>query len=181
MLLTPVFQYCKCFWSFYFVMSFKIVSVSQNTPFEPVNPLLKAFFIIFNGVTHQTLINRWSQGISRIVSLSRQMVFEFRKEKIVTRSQVWRIRWVWKDGDLLWLQNVGHNACLVSGCIIMQKTDVLKSCLSVSDGYSHWRVWKMLSKVEWPAQKVCFGGRRLFWRTSQNKMIKNTCSIGIQV
>ena len=55
------------------------------------------------------------------------MIFKFWKEKIVAGGQVWRIRRVWKDGNPLCLQKASHNTCLVSGCIIMQKSDILKS------------------------------------------------------
>ena len=56
------------------------------------------------------------------------MLFKFWKDKIVVGGQVWRIRRVRKDGNLLCLQKVSHNTCLVSGCIIMQKSNILKSC-----------------------------------------------------
>ena len=47
----------------------------------------------------------------------------------------------------------------------------------MSDGCPHWRVWKMLSKMDRPAKKVCSGWRRVFWRAGQIKMNKNTSAI----
>ena len=44
-------------------------------------------------------------------------------------GQVWRI---WKEGNLLCLQNVSHNTCFVSGYNIMQKSYILKSCFRVA-------------------------------------------------
>ena len=43
--------------------------------------------------------------------------------------------------------------------------------LSVSDGCPHWRVAKLLPKVDWPAKKVYSGRWRVFWRAEQVKMI----------
>ena len=60
------------------------------------------------------------------------MIFKFWKEEIVAVAQVWRIRRVRKDGNLLWLQKGSHNTCLVSGCIITQKSDILKSCFGTA-------------------------------------------------
>ena len=60
------------------------------------------------------------------------MIFKFWKEKIVQGGQVWQIRRLRKDGNLLRLQKVSHNMCLVSGCIIMQKSDIRKSCFGAA-------------------------------------------------
>ena len=64
-------------------------SVSLNTRFEPVNPLLE---VIVHSLLLEHLsdtdINSRSKGISRFVSLSRQMVVKFRKREIVAGGQV---------------------------------------------------------------------------------------------
>ena len=102
------------------------------------------------------------------------MMFKFWKDKIVAGGQVWRLRRVRKDGNLLCIQKVSHNTCLVSGCIIMQKSDILKSCF----GAATFAVVLQFSQnnvfIELACDHSAFGHRNLnSWTLISEKYIQN--------
>ena len=60
------------------------------------------------------------------------MIFKFRKQTMVAGGQFRSKRRSLKDEHVPWLQKLGHNVCLMSGCIIMQKTDALAFCFGAA-------------------------------------------------
>ena len=101
---------------------FKIFPLILNTEFQPLQPLMKSFFVVFFGVGFEILENGTSKLVVGLKISTRQMQFKVVKQPEVTWREIWAVRWMLKLHYTQGLQCILHKLSFIGPSIIVNNS-----------------------------------------------------------
>ena len=101
---------------------FKIFPLILNTEFQPLQPLMKSFFVLFFGDGFEILENGTSKLVVGLKISSRQMQFEVVKQLEVPGRETWAVRWMLKLHNPQRIQRILHKPSFMGPSIIVKNS-----------------------------------------------------------